>query len=404
MNIIFLGLVSFFIDLSTHMVYPLVPLYLVAAFGASPALIGTIEGIAESAASLLKVFSGYATDRFKKKKALAFAGYVPAVIYKLVLIFAVTWVGVLAARVIDRVGKGIRTSPRDVLIAESSDKKKMGGSFGLHKTLDMLGVALGILITYFVILNMGDAPDFQPIFVISIVPSVLGLFMFIFIKEKKRQNVEKTSQSMEPKSKDSKSKDSKSNESKSKEPFWKNAGKIDSQLKLYLFVVFLFTLGNSSNVFILLRAQSIGISAANVILLYFIYSMTASILSMPLGRLSDRIGRKNLLVPGYLTFSICYLGFAFVTNQWAMVAVFVAFGIYTAMISGVERAYVSEIAPPELKGTMLGLQATTAGIALLPASVIAGVMWDAFGPAVPFIFGASLSFVAAVVLIVFMKN
>ena len=381
-NILFLGLVSFFIDLSTHMVYPLVPLYLVYVFGVSTTLIGLIEGVSESAASLLKVFSGYTTDRFKKKKLIAFIGYVPATIYKIMLLLSGTWGGIFAAKVIDRLGKGIRTSPRDVLISESTDKSKMGSSFGLHKALDMLGVAMGILITYFVLLFMGDnVSSFRLIFLIAIIPSVLGLFMFFFIKERK-----------EPR------------EEKSKEPLWKNFKKIDGQLKLYLFVVFLFTLGNSSNVFILLRAQSIGFAASSVILLYFIYSMAASLLSMPMGKLSDRIGRKKLLVPGYLIFSLCYLGFAFVTQQWALVIVFVAYGAYTAMISGVERAYVAEIAPPELRGTMLGLTATVAGIALLPASLIAGIMWEAINPAAPFIFGAGLSLAAALILILFMKN
>ena len=378
-------MVSFFIDLSTHMVYPLVPLYLIAVFGATPALIGVIEGIAESSASLLKVFSGYATDRFRKKKLLAFSGYVPAIFYKLALVFAVSWVGILVARIIDRVGKGIRTTPRDVLISESSDKNKMGGSFGLHKALDMAGVALGILIAYFVMLSMGDigvgdGAEFRRVFMIAIVPTALGLLMFHFIKETKAPR-----------------------QQKAREPFWQNFSKIDGQLKLYLFVVFLFTLGKSSIVFLLLRAQDIGFAATNVILLYFIYSMTVSILSMPLGKLSDRFGRKRLLVPGYLIFSLCYVGFAFVTNQLAMVALFVIFGVYTAITSGVERAYVSEIAPSDLRGTMLGLQSTVAGIALLPASVIAGFLWDGIGPSSAFIFGAVLSFAAAVILILFMK-
>lgn len=380
-NIMFLGLVSFFTDLSTHMVYPLVPLYLAATMGATPAILGLIEGIAESAASLLKVFSGYVTDRFQRKKILAFSGYVPAVIYKLVLVFATSWLGILAARVIDRVGKGIRTSPRDVLISESADKNKMGGAFGLHKSLDMLGVALGILISFFVLHSAAVGSfNYRRVFIIALIPSFLGLLMFVFIKEKK-----------EPR------------QQKKREPFWKNFGQLDRQLKLYLLVVFLFTLGNSSNVFILLRAQSVGFSTVSVILLYFIYSMTASVLSMPLGKLSDRVGRKKLLVPGYLAFSICYLGFAFVTGQFMMVVVFIVYGIYTAMISGVERAYVVELAPPELKGTMLGLQATVAGIALLPASVIAGLLWTSFGAVVPFVFGASLSLIAALILLVFMK-
>ena len=381
LNIIFLGLVSFFTDLSTEMIYPLIPLYLTTAFGATPALVGVIEGIAESVASLLKVFSGYITDRFQKKKATAFAGYAPGVLYKLALLFAGSWIGILGARVLDRIGKGIRTAPRDVLVSESADKGNMGKAFGIHKALDMSGAALGILITYFILRGTGDNINYKRMFILSIIPAIIGLCMFFFVKEKK-----------EPRS------------IKSREPFWKNIRKVDGQLRLYLVVVFLFTLGNSSNAFIILKANAVGFNEISAILLYFIYNITASILSVPFGKLSDRIGRKKLLVPGYLAFSLCYLGFAFASNQWVMVVVFVIYGAYTAMISGAERAFVAEISPPELKGTMLGLHSTVAGIALLPASIIAGFLWDVFGSAVPFVFGAALSLVAALILVFFMKN
>jgi len=381
LNIFFLGLVSFFTDLSTEMVYPLIPLYLTSAFGATPALVGVIEGIAESAASLLKVFSGYITDRWQKKKVVAFSGYATGVLYKLVLLFAGSWAGILGARVLDRIGKGIRTAPRDVLVSDSAKQDNMGKAFGLHKALDMSGAALGILITFFLLRGIGDDFDFKKLFLLSMIPAALGLFVFFFIKETKAPRAPKN-----------------------REPFWKNIGKVDGQLRLYLLVVFLFTLGNSSNTFILLKANAVGFDMVSVILLYFIYNATASVLSLPFGKLSDRIGRKRLLVPGYLVFSLCYLGFAFATSQWLMVLVFIIYGAYTAMIAGVERAFVAEVSPPELKGTMLGLQSTIAGIALLPASIIAGVLWNAFGSAVPFVFGAGLSLAAALILMVFMTN
>jgi MFS family permease len=381
LNIVFLGLVSFFTDLSAEMVYPLIPLYLTSAFGATPVLVGIIEGVAESVASLLKVFSGYLTDRVQKKKIVAFAGYAPGVLYKLALLFAGSWFGVLGARVLDRVGKGIRTSPRDVLVSESADKGNMGKAFGVHKALDMSGAALGILITWFILRQTSDSIDYRKLFILSIVPAIAGLCMFFFIKEKKRPR-----------------------KVKDREPFWKNIRMIDSQLRLYLIVVFLFTLGNSSNAFIILKANAVGFDTVNVIFLYFIYNMTASVLSIPCGKLSDRIGRKKLLVPGYMAFSLCYLGFAFASNQWMLVVVFALYGLYTAMIAGVERAFVAEISPPELKGTMLGLHSTVAGIALLPASIVAGFLWNAFGAAVPFVFGAALSLTAAIILLAFMKT
>ncbi len=380
-NVFLLGLVSFFSDISAEMVYPIIPLYLTTVFGATPALVGVIEGIAESLAGLLKVFSGYFTDKYNKKKPIAFVGYATGLIYKVALIMTGSWVGILAARVIDRVGKGIRTAPRDVMVSESSLKGSTGQAFGIHKALDMAGSALGILISFILLKRMKSGFDFKRIFLISIIPAILGLFMFFFIKEKQEVHA-----------------------IKEREPFWKNIEKLDGQLKLYLLVAFLFTLGNSSNAFLLLRAKSVGFDDTSVILLYFIYNLTASLLAIPAGRRSDKVGRKRLLVAGYIVFSIVYLGFAFADKKGIMIGLFILYGIYTAMITGVERAFISEISPPDVKGTMLGMHSTLVGIALLPASTIAGFLWNTFGAAVPFIFGSVMSLTAALILFFFMKD
>ena len=183
-NIVFLGLVSFFADISSEMVYPLIPLYLTSAFGATPVLVGIIEGIAESVASLLKVFSGYVSDKYKRKKPLAFLGYAAGLFYKLALIFAGSWVGILFARVIDRFGKGIRTAPRDVMVSESADKEHMGKAFGIHKALDMAGSAIGILLSFFLLKSVGEG-GYKTIFALSAIPVILALAMFGFVKEKK---------------------------------------------------------------------------------------------------------------------------------------------------------------------------------------------------------------------------
>ncbi|MCL2300912.1 MAG: MFS transporter [Firmicutes bacterium] len=379
-NILFLGLVSFFTDISTEMVYPLIPLYLTGRFGATPALVGVVEGVAESTASLLKVFSGYLTDRFQKKKLIAFSGYAGSLFYKLALLLSRSWWGILIARVIDRTGKGIRTAPRDVLVSESAGGS-LGKAFGLHKALDMCGAALGVLITWFLLRGGQDDFNYRFLFMISVIPAVLGLCMFLFVKQEPSPAPDKH-----------------------REPFWQGARQLDKQLLLYLAVVFLFTLGNSSDAFLVLRARDAGFGKVSVILLYFLCNLTAAALSMPLGRLSDKIGRKKLLVPGYLAFAACYFGFAFARGKALMMAIFVLYGAYTAMITGVERAFVAEIAPPALKGTLLGLQATVAGVALLPASVIAGALYKTRGPRAPFVFGAALSLAAAVILMFMMKG
>ncbi len=379
-NIVFLGLVSFFADTSSEMVYPLIPLYLTAAFGTTPVLVGMIEGIAESVASLLKVFSGYVSDKYAHKKPIAFCGYAAGLFYKLALLFAGSWAGILGARVIDRVGKGIRTAPRDVMVSESADKEHMGKAFGIHKALDMAGSAVGILLSYFLLKNLGDGA-YKTVFAVSIVPILFALGMFPFIQEKK-----------EPR------------QVKERERFWKNIHGLNGNLKLYLLIVFLFTLGNSSNTFLLLRANDIGFSSTDVILLYFVYNLTSALLAVPFGKRSDRVGRKKVLIAGYVLFSLVYLGFAFATSKWLLVAIFVLYGFYTAMVAGVERAFIAEIAPAHLKGTMLGLHSTLVGIALFPASLIAGVLWEAVGPYAPFVFGAALSALAALLLGLFFQR
>lgn len=382
-NVILLGLISCFADISTEMVYPIIPLYLTAVLGATPAIIGMIEGIAESLASLLKVLSGYISDKYQKKKKIAFVGYSTGLIYKLALLFSGTWVGILIARIIDRAGKGIRTAPRDVLVSESSDSKKLGKSFGVHKALDMLGSAIGILIAFLVLNFLGDnVKSYKMVFIISIIPILIALVFFFFVKET----------------------ESKKKEEVKKEKFWNNVKKLDGQLKLYLFVVFLFTLGNSSNTFLLLRANNVGYTSTNTILLYFIYNIVASILAIPMGKKSDKKGRKNILIGGYVMFSIVYLLFGFSTSKVGMLIAFVLYGVYTAMITGVERALIAEIAPQELKGTMLGLHGTIVGIALLPASIIAGLLWENVNASAPFVFGAILSIISAIILFFGLKN
>lgn len=376
-NIVLIGLVSLFIDMSTEMVYPLIPLFLTSALGATPAIVGIIEGIAESIASLLKVFSGYIGDVHQNKKRLTFVGYSASVIYKIFLILSASWIGVLAARVIDRTGKGIRTAPRDALVAQSSEKKKLGGSFGLHKMLDMAGSSLGALLAFvFVATGFG----FHKAFIYSIIPAIIGILIIPAIREDK--NHKQVGQRLAVK-----------------------GIKLDSRLKLYLSVMFMFCLGNSSNTFLLLKAQERGFATSHVLLLYLIFNISTSILALPAGKLSDKFGRSAILVPGYIIYGFVYLGFALLASKTAIILLFIAYGAYTAFISGAERAFIAEAAPDGFKGTLLGIYGMLQGIGLLLSSIIAGVMWDRINSNAPFWLGGILGIVSAIIIAIILgKN
>ena len=375
-NIVLLGLVSLFADMSTEMVYPLIPLFLTSALGATPAILGVIEGIAESIASLLKVFSGYIGDVYHNKKRLAFAGYSSGIIYKLLLILATSWPGVLVARIIDRTGKGIRTAPRDALVAQSSDVKKLGGAFGLHKMLDMAGSALGVVLA-FVFIATGF--KYQQAFLISIIPAVIGILIIFAVREKKDAG-------------------------KPGEKLNLRGLKLSPTLKLYLAVIFFFCIGNSSNTFLLLKAQQDGFTASQVILLYLVFNVSTSALAIPAGKLSDRFGRSRILLPGYFIYGAVYLGFALLSAKPAIWVLFFVYGAYNALISGAERAFIAENAPAGLKGTVLGLYGMLQGVGLLFASIIAGVLWDKINSNAPFLFGGILGIVSAIFIWIILRS
>jgi len=376
-NIILLGLVSFFTDISTEMVYPILPLYLSSIMGATPTIIGIIEGIAESLASIIKLFSGIAADKYGNKKRLAFLGYSSSVLNKVIILFSSTWAGVLLARIIDRFGKGIRTAPRDALIAESANKSELGKAYGLHKGLDLLGTAVGIILAYIILSQ--NSGDYRKIFLYSLIPAIIGILCILFVKDNKEKLSKKTVSFN-----------------------WKS---LDKRLKLFLVFIFIFTLGNSSNAFILLRSYKAGFTAQNAILLYFLYNITASILAYPFGRLSDKIGRKNMMCIGYFLYGVVYLGIGLFSDKTLFIILFVIYGFYTALTTGIERALIVEIVPETQKASALGLHAAIVGFGLLPASIIAGLLWDLIGQSTPFIFGGILAFITCVgVFVIFSVN
>jgi MFS family permease len=375
LNIILLGLTSLFTDIASEMVYPLVPFFLTVRLGASPAVLGTIEGLAESVASLLKVFSGYLSDRLHDRKTLTIVGYACSALGKLLLALAAGWGMVLGGRVVDRVGKGIRTAPRDALVAESADDGRHGRAFGLHRTLDSCGAVIGVTLGYLFFTRYTG--DYTRVFLWSLVPAVIAVALLFFVREPKAHaGVAGALPSLR----------------------WLT---LPPRLRWFLVVTFVFTLGNSSNTFLLLRAKHLGYTPATVILLYLTFNVVYALASYPAGWLSDHIGRKTLLVSGYTFYGAVYVGFGVLQpsqHAWLW-GLFGLYGLYMGVTDGVEKALVTDLAPSSLRATGIGLHATIVGIGLLPASLVAGQLWEHIGPAAVFYFGGAMGVIAAIGLI-----
>ena len=384
-NIILLGITSLLTDISSEMVYPILPIFLVTTLGASPAILGLIEGIAESVASLLKVFSGYFSDKIKLRKPFTIFGYASSALGKFFLYISTSWGYVLVGRVIDRFGKGVRTAPRDALIADSAKEGKRGAAFGLHRAMDSLGASIGVFITYILIsrfsrdagsrrgFNQGAGNgNLRNIFLFSLIPAFLGV-LFLFLVRERKQKLTSSTEKLRFR--------------------WRS---LDKRLKLFLIFTFIFTLGNSSNQFLLLRVEFLGSPITQVILFYLVYNIVYALAAYPASRLSDKIGRKKLLVFGYLFYGLVYLGFA-VNNSLNMFwLLFGVYGLYIGFTEGVEKALVADIAPAQLRATTIGLHATLVGIGLLPASLFAGLLWKFFGSSAPFYFGGIMGVFASV--------
>jgi MFS family permease len=393
-NVVILGLASFLTDVSTEMGYPLIPLYLTSVLGASPAVVGIIEGLAESTAALLRVFAGYFSDRLGRRKPLTIAGYMASAIGKYVLYLSTTWPLVLISRLIDRLGKGIRTAPRDALIVDSVDPKQRGAGFGLHRALDTLGAVVGVSIAYLLFISIKE--NFTSVFLVSVIPAFVGVAVLFWAREKKRPS---PSPAVQKEEQGGARLDKRRNGAGgANAPWWQNLGKqwgaIDARLKAFLVIVFVFNLGNSSNQFLLLRASSLGFSNADALLLYLGYNAVYAAAAYPAGRLSDRIGRKAMLVAGYLAYGLIYFGFA-LDNGFLLLPLFGMYGLYIALTDGVEKALVSDLAPTDMRATLIGLHATAVGVGLLPASVLAGFVYDKIGAPAPFFFGGAMGVAAA---------
>ncbi|HEY5903112.1 MAG TPA: MFS transporter [Anaerolineales bacterium] len=381
-NVWIVTITSFLTDISSEMIINLIPFFLANVLGVRTAVIGLIDGFAETTASLMKVASGAWSDKLGKRKWLTVAGYTLSAISKPFLYFANAWGWVLGVRFADRIGKGIRTAPRDALVADSIAPAQRGLAFGLHRAGDTAGAFFGLLTAAAIIwLTQAGAARLEPAtfrtaVLVSIVPGVLAVIVLAMGAREVAA----------PRKKDGSAKLSLRN--------------MDARFKGFLFVLVLFTLGNSSDAFILLRGQERGLSLLQVMGMALTFNAVYSLLAGPLGALSDRIGRRRLILGGWLAYGLVYLGFALSRSGWEIWALFALYGIYYAATEGASRALVADLVPVEQRGTAYGLYNAAVGLAVLPASVIAGVLWQGvgawqgFGPGAPFLFGAAMALLA----------
>jgi MFS family permease len=370
-NVLILGLVSLCTDISSEMIYPLLPLFLTSVLHAGPAFLGTIEGVAESTASLLKLFSGIASDRLPGRKKLVLAGYTISSFARPLTALALTPLAVLGVRFADRVGKGIRTSPRDALIADSVDPTVRGKAFGFHRSMDHAGAIIGPLIA--TVLLAWFAADLRTVFWLAAIPGGVAVFLIILkVRDVERKGTGGGGSSLGvfPRGK----------------------------LRTYLLVLFIFTLGNSSDAFLLLRAGQLGIVPAIIPLLWAFFHVVKMLCSMPFGALSDRIGRRGVIITGWGVYALAYTGFAFASSSLHVWFLFALYGLFYGLTEGVEKALLTDISPPSERGSAFGWYNFAIGAGALPASIIFGLIWQKAGAQAAFGFGACLACLAAILL------
>jgi MFS family permease len=371
-NILCLGLVSLFTDLSTEMAYPIIPVFLKEVLKVQPLFIGLIEAIAESTASILKTFSGYISDRLKKRKLFILFGYSLSALVKPLLAFAGQGWHVLLVRFSDRVGKGIRTAPRDALIADSAKEAYFGRTYGFHRALDTLGAMLGPL-TAFIILALSQN-SYRLLFGLAIVPGMIAIVIILYGVREIIPEVTRV--------------------------FKFSMKQINPRLRIFLVIMIVFTLGNSSDAFLILRARNIGVSATMIPLLWLVFNVSYFLWAYPAGILSDRIGRRRTIFLGFLTFSLCYSAFSLNHSALVIWFIFIMYGLYYGFTEGNLRAYVADLTTSDIRATVFGIYHTVVGITLLPANLLMGFLWQKFGFQTALLLGASLSLISGIALMV----
>ena len=397
-NVFAISLVSLLNDVSSEIIYPLLPFFLNNTLGVSPRVLGSIEGTAESVSSLLKLFAGHFSDRLGKRKVFVVFGYVLSSFARPLLALTTGWHQVMAIRLADRVGKGIRTAPRDAMIADTVAVKERGLAFGFHRAMDHAGAVIGPLVGYLLVLlfaadrNALTATDFTRLFLLASIPSLGAVLVVSFLV--REANKPKRTPAAKP--------DIAENDTAA--PMRLSLRGFDANFKGFLVIIALFTLSNSSDFFLLLRAQDAGVSVLNTTLLWAALHASKVLSSIFGGDLSDRLGRKRLIVSGWILYAAVYAAFAFVSNPVSAWILFLIYGIYFGLAEGAEKALVADLVSPEQRGTAYGLYNLAFGITVLPASLLMGALWGWRGPKTAFLVSATLGATAALLLSMFVRT
>lgn len=379
-NVFFLGVVSFLNDMSSEMIYPLLPVFLNSTLHASYSFIGLIESAAESAASFLKLASGILSDKIRSRKGLTFAGYALSATLRPLVGIATSPLHVLFIRFSDRVGKGIRTSPRDALIADVVEPHERGKAFGFHRAMDHTGAVAGPVLAWLILLFI--TKSYRVLFLLALIPGLLSLpFLAFFVREEKKSN----SQDPKPRTQEQKI----------------SLAAFDKKFKTFLAVMFIFTLSNSSDAFLLLKLKKSGLPVTFIPLAWVAFHIVKMFSSVPFSSLSDRIGRKKVILSGWLLYSLVYFAFAVTSCLYGALAIFLVYGLFYGLTEGVERAFVSDLVDENMRASAFGTFHFAVGMGMLPASFMFGFLWDNISSAAAFAFGGTFSLLAALLMLLF---
>ena len=376
-NTILISFASLFSDISTEMLYPILPIYLTQYLGANGGIVGVIEGVATATQNIVQGFSGWLSDKIQRRKPIALAGYLLSALSKPFIGFANTWKLVLGVRFSDRLGAGSRAAPRDALIAESAAPEHRGKAFGLEGIGDNLGAFLGPLITILLFFSLHF--DIHSIFYLAIVPGLASVLMIWLVKEKRQKILSKSKIDLRI--------------SQFPKKYWR-----------YLVVTCLFGIGNSSNAFLILEIRNKNVSLLNTILIYSFYNLVAALVSYPAGSLSDKFGRKPLLLISFAIFFLSYAGFAFSSSVFLLGFLFISYGLFQGIFRASGKSYAADFVPAHLRASGIGWYSTVVGLSGLIASIVAGQLWDKISHTAVFIYGAALSVVGIISLIILVPN